>query len=267
MHDPWRNNQRHKMTTQTLSKIFFPVLGIMLVVAVWQFYVVQFNVSTVVLPKPTLVLGAIVDKHALLLSEGWITFKECLYGFALAMVLGIPIAVALTSSRILSLTFYPLLVGTQSIPKVAVAPIILVWLGTGLESKLAVAFLVAFFPVVVDTAAGLQSTPPELLDLARSLRASRFQIFRKIQFPAALPFVFSGAKVAVTLAVIGGVIGEFVGSTEGLGNLLMVANSQINSPLAWASLVALSVLGILLFAAVVLAERIFMPWAGERGHG
>ena len=255
------------MTTQNLSKIFFPAMGIFLVVALWHLYVVQFNVSTVVLPKPSLVLDSIVSQRALLLSEGWITFKECLYGFALAMVLGIPIAVALTNSKILSLTFYPLLVGTQSIPKVAVAPIILVWLGTGLESKLAVAFLVAFFPVVVDTATGLRSTPPELLDLARSLRASKLQIFTKIQFPAALPFVFSGAKVAVTLAVIGGVIGEFVGSTEGLGNLLMVANSQINSPLAWASLVVLSVLGILLFAAVVLAERIFMPWAEENRHG
>ena len=255
------------MMRQHFSKIFFPVIGILLVVALWQWYVVQFNVSTVVLPKPTLVLDSLVRQHALLLSEGWITFKECLYGFVLAMVLGIPIAVSLTGSRILSLTFYPLLVGTQSIPKVAVAPIILIWLGTGIESKLAVAFLVAFFPVVVDTAAGLRSTPPELLDLARSLRASRFQIFMKIQFPAALPFVFSGAKVAVTLAVIGGVIGEFIGSTEGLGNLLMVANSQINSPLAWASLVALSVLGILLFAAVVLAERILMPWAQEHRHG
>lgn len=255
------------MNTQNLSKVFFPLMGILMVVGVWQFYVIQFDVSTVVLPKPSLVLESIVNKHALLLSEGWITFKECLYGFALAMALGIPIAVALTNSRILSLTFYPLLVGTQSIPKVAVAPIILVWLGTGLESKLAVAFLVAFFPVVVDTATGLRSTPPELLDLARSLRASRVQIFTKIQFPSALPFVFSGAKVAVTLAVIGGVIGEFVGSTEGLGNLLMVANSQINSPLAWASLVALSILGIILFSAVVLAERIFMPWAEENRHG
>jgi NitT/TauT family transport system permease protein len=255
------------MSTQNLSKIFFPGMGIILVIAIWQLYVVQFAVSTVVLPKPSLVLHSMVSQYWLLLSEGWVTFKECLYGFLLAMVLGIPIAVALTSSQILNLTFYPLIVATQSIPKVAVAPIILVWLGTGLESKLAVAFLVAFFPVVVDTAAGLRSTPQELLDLARALRASRLQIFMKIQFPAALPFVFSGAKVAVTLAVIGGVIGEFVGSTEGLGNLLMVANSQINSPLAWASLVALSVLGILLFGAVALAERILMPWVEENRHG
>ena len=182
------------------------------------------------------------------------------------MVIGIPLAVAVASSRTLNLTLYPILVATQSIPKVAIAPIILVWFGLGIESKLAIAFLVAFFPIVVDTATGLRSTPPGLLELARSLRASRYQVFAKVQFPAALPFIFSGAKVAVTLAVIGAVIGEFVGSVGGLGNLLLTANSQLDSPLAWAALVWLSALGVLLFAAVALAERLLMPWA-EAGHG
>src|SRR4029077_13066490 len=119
----------------------------------------------------------------------------------------------------------------------------------------------AFFPIVVDTAAGMNATPVGLLELARSLRASRFQVFWKVQFPAALPFIFAGSKVAVTLAVIGAVIGEFVGSTNGLGNLLLTANSQLDSPLAWAALVWLSALGILLFAAVVIAERLVMPWS------
>ena len=166
----------------------------------------------------------------------------------------------------LNLTLYPILVATQSVPKVAIAPIILVWFGLGIESKLAIAFLVAFFPIVVDTATGLQSTPAGLLELARSLRASPLQVFAKVQFPAALPFIFSGAKVAVTLAVIGAVIGEFVGSMSGLGNLLLTANSQLDSALAWAALVWLSILGILLFAAVALAERLLMPWAGRAGH-
>jgi NitT/TauT family transport system permease protein len=159
---------------------------------------------------------------------------------------------------------HPILIATQSIPKVAVAPIILVWFGLGLQSKLVIAFLVAFFPIVVDTA-GMRATPPGLLELARSLRASPLQVFLKVQFPAALPFVFAGAKVAVTLAVIGAVIGEFVGSLNGLGNLLLTANSQLDSPLAWAALVWLSVLGILLFVAVVVAERLVMPWSGG-GH-
>jgi NitT/TauT family transport system permease protein len=255
------------MKQQAVTKFLFPLIGCALVIGVWHFSVVLFHVSNIVLPKPSLVLDVMVKEKMMLLEEGWVTLKECIYGFALSVAIGIPIAVALTNSRILSLTFYPLLIGTQSIPKVAVAPIILVWLGTGLESKLAIAFLVAFFPIVIDTAAGLQSTPRELLDLARSLRASRLQVFTKIQFPAALPFIFAGSKVAVTLAVIGAVIGEFISSNEGLGYLMLVANSQLNSPLAWAALVALSVLGILLFFAVVVAERILMPWGGDGGHG
>lgn len=251
------------MKLENISKYFYPVMGVVLVILVWHIYVVGFDINPVVLPKPSLVLNIMIEERVLLLTEGWATFKECVYGFALALALGIPIAVALTGSKTLNLTFYPLLIGTQSVPKVAVAPIILVWFGLGFESKLVIAFLVAFFPIVIDTATGLRATPQELLDLAVSLRASRLQIFLKIQFPAALPFIFSGAKVAVTLAVIGAVIGEFIGATEGLGNLLLVANSQVDTPLAWASLVALSVLGILMFAAVVAAERILMPWAED----
>ncbi|MGB7889113.1 MAG: ABC transporter permease subunit [Xanthobacteraceae bacterium] len=146
------------------------------------------------------------------------------------------------------------------------APIILVWFGLGMQSKLVIAFLVALFPIVVDTAAGIRATPAGLLELARSLRASPPQIFLKIKFPAALPFIFTGAKVAVTLAVIGAVIGEFVGSIGGLGNLLLTANSQLDSPLAWAALVWLSALGFLLFAAVVVAERMVMPWSQTAQH-
>jgi NitT/TauT family transport system permease protein len=182
----------------------------------------------------------------------------------LAVVIGIPLAVRVANSRTLNLTLYPILVATQSVPKVAIAPIILVWFGLGIESKLAIAFLVAFFPIVVDTATGLQSTPSGLLELARSLRASPLQVFAKVQFPAALPFIFSGAKV--TLAIIGAVIGEFVGSVGGLGNLLPTANSQLDSALAWAALIWLSILGILLFAAVALAQRLLMAWA-DAGHG
>ena len=181
-----------------------------------------------------MVLDAIRANLPILLQEGWVTCLESLLGFLLAFALGVPIAVAVSSSRTLSAMFYPILIATQSLPKVALAPLVLVWLGLGIESKLAIAWLVAFFPIVVDTATGLRSTPAEYLDLATSVRANAWQTFYKIRFPAALPFVISGSKVAITLAVIGAVIGEFVGSTEGLGNLLLVANSQINTPLAFA---------------------------------
>jgi len=246
------------------SQALYPPLGILLTVGAWHWACVQFRIPTSVLPTPWQVLSAGAGRWDLIVAEGRVTLEETLYGFALALVLGIPIAVALCSSRVLNLMFSPMLIALQSVPKVALAPIILVWLGLGMESKLAIAWLVAFFPVVVDTAAGLQSTPRELLELARSLRASRWQVFAKVQFPAALPFVITGAKVAVTLAVIGAVIGEFVGSSEGLGFLLMSASSQLNTPLAFAALFALAALGIFAYLLVAAAERLLSPWLPPR---
>ena len=251
------------MWSDRLTRFGLPVLGVALLLVVWHAYVVAFDVPVAVLPRPGLVLDSTLANWRLIVSEGWITLLESLYGFVLAFVLGVPLAVAISGSRTLNLMFYPLLIATQSLPKVALAPLILVWLGVGIESKLAIAWLVAFFPIVVDTATGLRNTPAEFLDLATSVRASAFQSFWKIRFPAALPFVISGSKVAITLAVIGAVIGEFIGSNEGLGNLLLVANSQVNIPLAFACLFGLAVIGIGLYAAVVAVELALKPWFGE----
>jgi NitT/TauT family transport system permease protein len=254
------------MMTRDIRTALYPLLGVAIMLGAWQLYVSIAGVSRIVLPGPLDIWNACLANWSLLLKESWPTFLESVLGFTLAAVIGIPIAVCVANSRVLNLTLYPILIATQSIPKVAVAPIVLVWFGLGLQSKLVIAFLVAFFPIVVDTATGMRATPAGLLELARSLRASQLQVFLKVQFPAALPFIFAGAKVAVTLAVIGAVIGEFVGSFNGLGNLLLTANSQLDSPLAWAALVWLSVLGILLFAAIVLAERILIPWTGSGRH-
>ena len=254
------------MKSLKAHRLIYPLIGFALILAIWQAYVDLFHVSKIVLPSPWDILQVSWQRYDRLLNETWPTFLESVCGFALALVIGIPMAVCVANSRILNLSLYPILIATQSVPKVAVAPIILVWFGLGIESKLAIAFLVAFFPVVVDTATGLQATPPGLIELGRSLRASRWQMFWKVQFPAALPFVFSGAKVAVTLAVIGAVIGEFVGSVGGLGNLLLSANSQLNGPLAWAALVWLSVLGIVLFFGVVMAQKFIMPWGETIQH-
>lgn len=248
------------------QRSLYPVAGLVIILVVWQFYTSWSGISRIVLPSPVDIGLVSFQRYDLLLKETWPTLIETILGFGLALLIGIPLAVCVANSRLLNLAIYPILIATQSVPKVAIAPIVLVWFGLGIESKLALAFLVAFFPVVVDTATGLQATPPGLLELARSLRASPLQVFMKVQIPAALPFVFAGAKVAITLAVIGAVIGEFVGSVSGLGNLLLSANSQLEGPLAWAALVWLSVLGIVLFAAVVLAERLVMPWAQTGQH-
>ena len=242
------------------ERIGYPLLGLLLLLAVWTLACWLVSIPTVVLPSPDKVLQAIVTRSDLLLEESLITLKETLFGFLLALAVGLPLAVAVANSRPLNLMFYPLLIALQSVPKVALAPIVLVWFGTGMESKLAIVSLVAFFPIIVDTVAGLRSTPRELLELADSLKATRAQIFLKVQFPAALPFVITGAKVAITLAVIGAVIGEFIGSSEGLGFLLLSATSQLNTPLAFGALFALAALGILVYLLVELAERLMAPW-------
>jgi NitT/TauT family transport system permease protein len=242
----------------TAERIGYPLLGLLLVLAAWALACWLGGIPTVVLPSPDKVLQAMVTRGDLLFGESLITLKETLFGFVLALAVGLPLAVAVANSRPLNLMFYPLLIALQSVPKVALAPIVLVWFG--MESKLAIVWLVAFFPIIVDTVAGLRSTPRELLELADSLKATRAQIFLKVQFPAALPFVITGAKVAITLAVIGAVIGEFIGSSEGLGFLLLSATSQLNTPLAFAALFALAALGILVYLLVELAERLMAPW-------
>src|SRR5262249_15239609 len=156
--------------------IGYPLIGLVLIIAAWALACRLGNLPTVVLPPPDKVLYAFINRFDLLMSEGWVTLKETLYGFILALALGIPMAVAVANSRALNLMFYPLLIALQSVPKVAVAPIILVWFGLGIESKLAIVWLVAFFPIIVDTTAGLRSTPRELLELAHSLRATPMQI-------------------------------------------------------------------------------------------
>ena len=254
------------MSALHFQRSAYPLIGILLILGIWQGYTSLSGISPLVLPSPLEIASVSVTRYDLLLHETWPTLVETLLGFCLALAIGIPLAVCVANSRLLNLILYPILVATQSVPKVAIAPIILVWFGLGMSSKLALAFLVAFFPVVVDTATGLQATPSGLLELARALRASPRQVFFKVQVPAALPFIFAGAKVAITLAVIGAVIGEFVGSVSGLGNLVLSANSQLDGPLAWAALIWLSGLGIVLFSVVALAVRLMMPWEGARQH-
>lgn len=249
-----------------LSRFLYPLAGTLLILVAWTLACWFWAIPTAVLPNPGQVARAFVTRADLLGSEALVTLTETVYGFLLALLFGLPMAVAVANSRPLNLMFYPLLVALQSVPKIALAPIILVWLGTGLESKLAIVWLVAFFPIIIDTAAGLRSTPRELLELARSLNATPMQVFLKVQLPASLPFVFTGAKVAITLAVIGAVIGEFVGSSEGLGYLLLSATSQLDTPLAFAALFALSLLGLLVYGCVEGAERLASPWLPHGTH-
>lgn len=240
-----------------------PVLTLVAIVALWQLVVTRFQLPVWLLPSPMRVLeeaGKWADK---LPWHSWVTFYETIAGFVMGIAFGVPIAMLIALSNFLKRTIYPLLILLQSVPKVAVAPLLLIWLGHGMLPKIVVCFLVCFFPIVVGLTSGMEKTPTSLVELAHTLRATRWQIFWRIRFPYALPYLFVGLKVGITLAVIGAVIGEFVGSNEGLGYLIVISTSQVNTSLAFAALVILTVMSIVLYYLVEALERIVVPWASK----
>jgi NitT/TauT family transport system permease protein len=247
-----------------VSQYLFPALAFIGLVILWELAVDFFAIRELFLPPPSKVWAAILKSGSILLRHGLVTLNETLLGFALGVVVGIPLAIGIVYSRFLQNTIYPLIVGAQSIPKAAIAPLFLIWIGYGLASKVLVAFSITFFPVVVATATGLNAVEPEMMDLIRSLSATPLQIFRMIRLPNALPFIFTGFKVSISLAVIGAVVGEFVGSNNGLGYLILVATSELNTSLVIASVVLLSIMGIGLFSIVSVLEKILFPWYTTR---
>jgi NitT/TauT family transport system permease protein len=250
-----------------LEALLLPA-GVMIgIVIVWELVYRVFRIPTFVVPAPFGIIAETWEWRWRLLGHTWVTLYETLAGFALSIVVGTPLAVIIVYSPFLRRAIYPLLVVAQAVPKVAIAPVLLLLLGAGEVSKVVVAFLVAFFPVVVDTATGLAATPPELLDLSRSYRASALKTFVKVRFPMALPFFFSGLKVAVTLAVIGAVVGEFVGSDKGLGYVILSATSYWKSNLAFGAMGILALLAVGLFGLVELVERLVCPWYAVAHEG
>jgi NitT/TauT family transport system permease protein len=240
-----------------------PALTIVGLVVLWEVASRVTSLPAFILPAPSSILAVGLEWRRHIPGHFAVTLYETLVGFALSIAVAIPIAILIVSSGFLSRTIYPLLLVFQSVPKVAVAPLLLLWVGYGELPKILVVFLVSFFPIVIGTAAGLTSVPPDMLDLVRSLSATTSQLFLKVRFPYAMPQIFVGLKVAITLAVIGAVIGEFVGSERGLGYLILVSSSQINTALAFASMILLSVMSIVLFYALEWLERVVVPWAQE----
>jgi NitT/TauT family transport system permease protein len=242
-----------------------PAVTLGAVLLAWEGATHAFRIPRFIMPAPSAILGEGWEWRYRFLGHTWVTLYETLGGFALSIVVGVPLAILIVYSPVLRRALYPLIVLTQSVPKIAVAPVLLLVLGHGEIPKVIVAFLVAFFPVVVDTATGLAATPPELLDLSRSYRASAFKTFLKVRLPMAMPFIFAGAKVAITLSVIGAVVGEFVGSDKGLGYVILSATSYWKTELAFSAMILLSVMAIALFGAVSLVERLACPWLAPAG--
>lgn len=243
--------------------IFLPILTFFGLVGIWEVSTVAFEIPSWLLPAPSEIGLSMVEWADDLWRHTMVTLYETLVGYAFSILIGVPLAVAVVYSPVLQNTIYPILLAFQSVPKVAIAPLLVLWVGFGELPKILIVFLVCFFPIVVATASGLTAVPPTLMKLIRSLSATQFQTFVKIRFPMAMPHIFVGLKIAITFAVIGAVIGEFVGSEAGLGYLILVSTSQSQTPLAFASLVILTIMSIILYYLLEWLERKVVPWANR----
>jgi NitT/TauT family transport system permease protein len=245
---------------RSFRQAWAPVLVLVLFVVLWEVLGRAFGLRQVIAPLPSAVWAEFQAKSEHLPRHAFVTLIEIFVAFAVSTVLGIAAGAGIVASRFLSGVFMPIILGLQVVPKIAIAPLILIWFGFGVLGKVIIALTVAFFPVLVNTTSGLRSIQPEVLDLARSLHASKLQLFHKVLFPNALPHIFTGLKVSMTLSVVGAVIAEFIGGNQGLGYLIQQAQFEINTPLMVAAILILAAIGLLSYGLVVLAERLLVPW-------
>ena len=243
-----------------VSAVVLPIMGLVLAVAAWWGAIVVFHVPPIIVPAPDDVLSASLALRTELIKQSLSTLTAVLIGFGISVIAGALIGAAIAAWRPIERMFQPLLVAINAIPKVALAPLLLIWLGYGRTPVLAMAFLVCFFPIVLSTAAGLTSTPTELVELVRSMDSSRLQLFRWIRLPAALPQIFVGFKIAMPLAVIGVVVGEMQYGESGLGTVIVQTSGQADTATAFAAIVLLALVSVVLYYGIVLVERLALPW-------
>jgi ABC-type nitrate/sulfonate/bicarbonate transport system permease component len=256
-----RGRRSRSQTARTWTSRLLPPLAFsVLVLIAWQLVAVAGDLRETILPRPTVVASHLYDQRQLLIDNAWVTLKEILVGFALALAVGLTLAVLVSTSWVIERAVYPWMIASQMVPIVAIAPLLVVWFGFDLTPKVIVVALVSFFPLAVNTIDGLRAPPREMIDLMRTLGAGGLKIFRIVQVPAALPFVFSGAKIAIAFATLGAVFGEWVGASEGLGYLILTLNNQSATADVFATIFVLSLLGIGLFGLVAALERVVLRW-------
>ncbi len=234
----------------------------------WELGVRLFHVPDYILPTPSEIIVELTGHPLWYGRHALYTVEACLLGFSIALMLGVLAAVGIVYSKVLESTLYTLLVSLNSIPKIALAPLFIIWMGTGISSKVAISMLIALFAIVIDTVLGLRSVDPDVLELTKSMRATPLQVLWKVRFPTALPAMFAGMKVAISLALVGAIAGEFVASQVGLGYAILSAEGNFQTTSVFASIVLLGVIGSVLFYVMNLIERLVVPWhVSQRGEG
>jgi NitT/TauT family transport system permease protein len=246
-------------SSSLINRVATPLIYLFLLAA-WELLANTLKVPTWILPAPSTIFAAAIKWAPELAHNSWVTLRETVVGFLLAIVLSLPLAILIGLNPLARKLLYPMLLGLQSVPKVAVAPLVILWFGLSEWPKIIVVVLVCFFPILVNMVAGLEAVPKTMLDLMRSLGASPHTVFRRLRVPVALPHFFTGCKVAVTFAVIGAVISEFVAAQDGLGYLILISTAQSQTPLAFAAIALLTVLSIALFHGVEFIERRVVDW-------
>ena len=236
------------------------VLGAILL-ALWEAAIHLFHIEVFVVPAPSAIAASLIQNAGMLTAATLVTAKEVLVGFVLATVVGAGLALLIVRFRLVGQALYPIIVLFQTVPKVALAPIFILWFGYDLSPKVALIVVIAFFPVTLDMLAGLQSVEPGLVALMRSVGAKDNDILIRVRIPNALPHLMAGMKIAITLSVIGAIVGEFAGASAGLGYLIQFASTQLDTPMVFAALIVVSVVGVVFYYLIELLERAATPWA------
>ena len=257
--------RRRKLSRKKIFRRVLPWLVIAALFLLWQAFVDGFRIESFVLPSPSAIFAAGWQWRGIILQNAWLTFVETAIGFFFAIVFGLLAGIAVGSSSLIYDGFYPALVGFNTIPKVAVVPILIIWFGVGAIPAVITAFLLSFFPILVNVATGIATVEPELQDVLRALGASKWQIIRKVGLPRAMPYFFASLKVAITVAFVGSIIAETVGSNGGIGNFMLVASSRFEVPLAFAGLLVTGAMGIAMYAVASAIEWRMTKWAVRGG--
>jgi NitT/TauT family transport system permease protein len=242
-------------------KVLSPAAFVVALFVLWEVACRAFNVPLAILPAPSDVFAALWQYRKPIADNSWVTLWTTLAGFGIATAFGLLLGIAVGWHRAIYSGIYPVLIGFNSVPKVAVVPVLILWFGLGEIPAILTAFLISFFPIVVNVATGLATTEPELEDVLRALGASKLDVMRKVGIPRSLPYFFGSLKVAITLAFVGAVVSETVGSNKGIGKLMLDAQAAFQVPIVFAGLLVLAIMGILLYAATAAIETRFTGWA------